>query len=256
MAPRHRALRVVMAGDEVVVAAVSPQHHHQQDLGLATTTTSSSAAGRVVLGPGLRREGDVVLASRCGVLRHREPHTYWVESHQKRYVPVKGETVIGVVTARAGDVFKVDVGGSEQASLSFLAFEGATKRNRPNVQVADLVFGRLLVANKDMEPELVCMDSGGRASGMGVLGPGGFLLHCSLGLARRLLQPDCEILRRLGAAFPMEIVGGMNGRVWVKARSVRNTLLVASLLDSSEFMSPRQLQAALARIPEDLAVAR
>lgn len=52
-----------------------------------------------------------------------------------QYVPAKGETVIGIVTSKSGDVFKVDIGGSEQASLSYLAFEGATKRNRPNVQV-------------------------------------------------------------------------------------------------------------------------
>lgn len=52
-----------------------------------------------------------------------------------QYVPAKGETVIGIVTVKSGDVFKVDFGGSEQASLSYLAFEGATKRNRPNVQV-------------------------------------------------------------------------------------------------------------------------
>lgn len=52
-----------------------------------------------------------------------------------QYVPAKGETVIGIVTLKSGDVFKVDFGGSEQASLSYLAFEGATKRNRPNVQV-------------------------------------------------------------------------------------------------------------------------
>lgn len=52
-----------------------------------------------------------------------------------QYVPAKGETIIGIVTVKSGDVFKVDFGGSEQASLSYLAFEGATKRNRPNVQV-------------------------------------------------------------------------------------------------------------------------
>lgn len=52
-----------------------------------------------------------------------------------QYVPVKGDTVIGIVTLKSGDVFKVDFGGSELASLSYLAFEGATKRNRPNVQV-------------------------------------------------------------------------------------------------------------------------
>lgn len=48
--------------------------------------------------------------------------------------------MIGIVTTKAGDIFKVDVGGSEQASLSYMAFEGATKRNRPNVQVRSLKY--------------------------------------------------------------------------------------------------------------------
>lgn len=54
---------------------------------------------------------------------------------------MKGDHVIGIVIAKSGDIFKVDVGGSEPASLSYLAFEGATKRNRPNVQVIMGVFG-------------------------------------------------------------------------------------------------------------------
>ena len=43
--------------------------------------------------------------------------------------------MIGIVSARAGDIFRVDIGGSDQATLPFLAFEGATKKNRPNVKV-------------------------------------------------------------------------------------------------------------------------
>ena len=43
--------------------------------------------------------------------------------------------MIGIVTNRVGESFKVDIGGSVQASLPGLAFEGATKRNRPNLQV-------------------------------------------------------------------------------------------------------------------------
>lgn len=116
------------------------------------------------------------------------------------------------MTSKTGDIFKVDVGGSEQASLSYLAFEGATKRNRPNVQVSpganhrlacqsrldltpphmsyllqvgDLVFAHFIVASKDMEPELACVDGSGRANGMGVFGEGGLLFTVSLGLVRR-----------------------------------------------------------------------
>ena len=37
----------------------------------------------------------------------------------------------------------MDIGTAEPASLSYLAFEGATKRNRPNVSVGDLVYAKV-----------------------------------------------------------------------------------------------------------------
>lgn len=40
-----------------------------------------------------------------------------------------------MVLFKAGDIFRIDIGTSEPASLSYLAFEGATKRNRPDVKV-------------------------------------------------------------------------------------------------------------------------
>ena len=43
--------------------------------------------------------------------------------------------MIGIVVQKAGDIFRVDIGGSDHASLSYMAFEGATKRNRPDVKV-------------------------------------------------------------------------------------------------------------------------
>jgi len=55
------------------------------------------------------------------------------------------------------------------------------------VQVGDLVYARLLVANKDMEPELVCIDSNGRSSGYGVL-RGGYMIHTSASLARKYVN--------------------------------------------------------------------
>ena len=49
--------------------------------------------------------------------------------------------------------YRVDIGTAEAASLSYLAFEGATKRNRPNVNVGDLVYAKLLVASSHTEAE-------------------------------------------------------------------------------------------------------
>ncbi|NXX80049.1 EXOS3 protein, partial [Urocolius indicus] len=165
-----------------------------------------------------------------------------------QYVPVKGDHVIGIVTAKAGDVFKLDVGGSEQASLSYLAFEGATKRNRPNVQVGDLIYGQFLVANKDMEPEMVCIDSSGRSSGMGIIGQDGFMIKVSLGLIRKLLAPKCEIIQELSQLYPFELVLGMNGRIWVKAKTVQQTLIIVNILEACEYMTAEQRKQALAKL--------
>ncbi|XP_030002094.1 exosome complex component RRP40 [Sphaeramia orbicularis] len=212
--------------------------------------TESVKAEKVVCGPGLRRSGDRLVVCKSGVLRHKQPNVFWMDAQQKRYVPAKGETVIGIVTTKSGDVFKVDFGGSEQASLSYLAFEGATKRNRPNVQVGDLVFAQFLIANKDMEPELVCIDGSGRANGMGVFGAGGLLFMVSLGLVRRLLAPGSEIMSDLSQLFPCELVVGMNGRLWVKASSIQRTLIVSNLLQSCENMTATQRRELFKRVAQ------
>ncbi|XP_058654139.1 exosome complex component RRP40 [Onychostoma macrolepis] len=205
---------------------------------------------KTICGPGLRRNGEEVQVCKSGILRHKQPNMYWIDSQQRRYVPAKGESVIGIVTAKSGDIFKVDVGGSEQASLSYLAFEGATKRNRPNVQVGDLVYGQFTIANKDMEPELVCIDSCGRANGMGVFGADGLLFKVSLGLVRRLLVPQSEIIKDLEKIFPFELVVGMNGRVWVKAKTVQQTLIVTNLLETCENMTSQQRQTLFKRVAD------
>ncbi|XP_077466434.1 exosome complex component RRP40 [Stigmatopora argus] len=233
---------VLLPGDEFAMDSLST--------GDTISLSAPSKPNKMVCGPGLRRSGDRLLVYRGGLLRHKEPNMFWIDAHQKRYVAAKGETVIGIVTSRSGDVFKVDMGGSELASLSYLAFEGATKRNRPNVQVGDLLFAQLLVANKDMEAELVCVDSAGRANGMGVFGTGGLLFRVSLGLVRRLLAPQSDLRAELEQLFPCEMVVGMNGRLWVKSSSVQRTLILANLLESCENMTTVQRRQLLAKMAQ------
>ncbi|XP_049629887.1 exosome complex component RRP40 [Suncus etruscus] len=261
---RARAARtllgqVVLPGEELLLPeqadAEGPGAAGERPLRL---TPGTRPRVRVVCGPGLRRCGDRLLVTKCGRLRHKEPGggggggggVYWVDSQQKRYVPVKGDHVIGIVTAKSGDTFKVDVGGSEPASLSYLAFEGATKRNRPNVQVGDLIYGQFVVANKDMEPEMVCIDGCGRANGMGVIGQDGLLFKVTLGLIRKLLAPDCEIIQEIGKLYPLEIVFGMNGRIWVKAKTIQQTLILANILEACEHMTTDQRKQIFSRLAE------
>uniref|UniRef100_A0A8C5P8N5 Exosome complex component RRP40 n=1 Tax=Leptobrachium leishanense TaxID=445787 RepID=A0A8C5P8N5_9ANUR len=238
--------QVVLPGDVLLIPSQSP------DAPLSLSGAQQTSRIKVVCGPGLLRRGDDLQVCKCGLLKHRDPAVYWVDSQQKRYVPVKGDHIIGIVTTKSGDVFKVDIGGSEQASLSFLAFEGATKKNRPNVKVGDLVYGQFIVANKDMEPELVCIDSSGKANGMGVIGQDGFMFKVSLGLVRKLLTPQNDIIQEMMNIYPLEIVIGMNGRIWTKAKTIQQTLIVANLLEACEYLTGTQRKNVFARFADNV----
>lgn len=42
---------------------------------------------------------------------------------------------MGAVTQRLGESYRVDIGSAHYATLDALAFEGATKRSKPNLKV-------------------------------------------------------------------------------------------------------------------------
>jgi len=66
----------------------------------------------------------------------------------------------------------------------------------------------------------------------------------------RLLAPQSEIVKDLEKIFPFEMVVGMNGRVWVKAKTVQQTLIVANLLETCENMTSQQRQTLFRRVAE------
>ena len=53
-----------------------------------------------------------------------------------QYVPTKGDNVIGIITKTGSENFRVDIGSSMPAILGNLSFEGATKRNKPDLKVS------------------------------------------------------------------------------------------------------------------------
>lgn len=44
----------------------------------------SESTGKTVVGPGLKRTSDSIIATKTGILKFREPNIYWLDSHQKR----------------------------------------------------------------------------------------------------------------------------------------------------------------------------
>ncbi|EJF61088.1 exosome complex exonuclease RRP40 [Dichomitus squalens LYAD-421 SS1] len=190
------------------------------------------------LGPGLLRQSSLngqplVISTRAGEVHHTTNRSrWWIEGNSRRYVPAPQESVVGVVVGRSGENWKVDIGSSHTATLDGLAFEGATKRNRPNLKVGSLLFARVSLAHKDMEPELECFDAQTRkAEGHGEL-KGGFLVQCSLKMCRMLLDPNHFLFPLLGSRFPLESAIGMNGRVWISAKDPRQVIAIARCIEA------------------------
>lgn len=146
----------------------------------------------------------------------------------------------------------MDVGGSWPATLSYLAFEGATKKNRPDVQIGDVVYAKMLVASKDMEPELVCVDSHGKKGRLGVLSDG-FLFKCSLNLIRKILNPNFPLIDSIKNEWPFEMAAGINGRIWVKANTTRETIAVGNIILGCEYLSDAEIKTMCSNVAAILA---
>jgi len=161
--------------------------------------------------------------------------------------------VIGIVMDKRGEDFRVDIRAPSPGILPSLAFEGATKRGRPKLEVGTLVYCRVALANRDMEPELSCISSTykkGWMTGQAVFGEltGGHMIETSIGYARSLLLPDNHVVSALGKYLAYEVAVGTNGRVWVKSGSVAKTILVANAIRNAEHLSPEKTDHMVAQL--------
>ena len=189
--------------------------------------------GTVVLGRGVAREDALLIATQAGHVRW-EPASrrLWVDSTAKRYAPLSGDAVICIVRESLTEEYRLDVGASSLATLPVLAFDGATKRNRPQLQVGTLVYARVLRANPDMGTEVTCAapddvsakDWVTRESVFGEL-VGGVAFAAPQKVCSHLMGAECALLDTLGEVAPFELAVGGNGRVWLSAESESATVL-------------------------------
>ncbi|KAI4196559.1 MAG: hypothetical protein LQ350_006491 [Teloschistes chrysophthalmus] len=195
------------------------------------------------LGPGLRHTPpSTVTTTFAGLLSiDRKKNAIWVENNTGKYIPVPNDVVIATVHHSSTDYFHCSLSPyTSLALLPHLAFESATKKTRPQLSSGALVYARVLSSSKYQDPEIACFNpSTGRSEGMGEL-KGGMVFDISLGFARRLLlnkskeEGELVVLEEVGDQLAFEIAVGRNGWVWVKAESVRETLLVGRALQETD----------------------
>ncbi|KAI8850325.1 hypothetical protein BC829DRAFT_425196 [Chytridium lagenaria] len=150
---------------------------------LTVQTTSTG----LKLGPGLRQDLDNVTATKAGIMsQNASSDRIWLQSSQRR-------------VTKSVESYRVDIASAHSASLGNLAFENATKRNKPNLE--------------DMEPELECFNpSNGKADGFGELKADYVIFF-----------PSFSFLLDVLKALSFELAVGMNGRDMGNADTTTHT---------------------------------
>ncbi|WFD32181.1 exosome non-catalytic core subunit rrp40 [Malassezia sp. CBS 17886] len=234
---------VLLPGDVVADAAPSPAALKIGPSMLTTPGVEEGPASLTAMRGGAlghvetteRRRG----AKRSGDATSAKVHGWWVEASGTRYVPAAGDLVIGQVVNRGVESYTVSLFAAHHATLPVLAFEGATRRNRPNLEVGTLVYARVVRAEPWTEPELSCVDATtGKAQGLGELKSAGdtsaMLWPVSLALTQSMSNPRHTLLSRIAEHFPFEAAIGVNGLVWTAAASAPRVVALGRLLRDAD----------------------
>lgn len=121
--------------------------------------------------------------------------------------------MVGIIEDKTGDFYKVNIQSGAFALLSRVGFDGATKRNRPELKTGEVVYCRIQLAHKGLDTELTCIAAGGVtkkewSTGESVYGGlhGGQVIKLSVGFCRHLLQPENFLLNTLAKYGKHKIV--------------------------------------------------
>jgi exosome complex component RRP40 len=204
---------------------------------ITTTTTNNN----VIIGGGIQQIQSTLTSTIAGPFR-QDGERIWISESRKRYLPQIGDVVIGIVTDVLGETYQVDIGGPRLATLDSLAFDGASKRNAPDLIIGALVFAQVIRAGGDIEPQISCQSLGigvkkDWATGESTFGELGDERGCMFEIPRatckRLSSPTCALLDALASWFAYEIVVGLNGRVWIAAEDARHVIVIGNVLQAA-----------------------
>ncbi|KAK4175664.1 putative exosome complex exonuclease RRP40 [Triangularia setosa] len=204
----------------------------------------SSTTKPLRLGPGLRHvpPSDIVPVVAGQLITNHQKNSMWVEYNNNRYLPTPGDLIIAQITRSGPDFYYCLLSPyTPHATLPHLSFESATKKTRPQLLPGSLVYARVILANKHMDPEIECVSqSTGKSDGLGEL-KGGMVFDVSLQFARRLLmsrsreEGKVEVLELLGEeGLAFEIAVGRNGKIWVGGEDVKVVVAVGRALRETD----------------------
>lgn len=191
------------------------------------------------IGPGLKTVDNKIIVCNSGVLRCKDDKYFWVEYYKKKYIPIKDEVIVGTVFSKTSEMYKVDIGAAELATLPNLAFTNATKKNRPDLKVGNVLAAKVKIATPFMESSISCVEYANSV----ILGQleNGFVITVSVNYALHLKKSSSSLLYRLGQFVSYEIVVGANGKIWINSASIRTTIAIGSTILNAEYLEEEDI---------------
>ena len=143
------------------------------------------------------------------------------------YSAKKNDIVIGIISQKTYEIYRVNILASKEASLNSIDFEGATRKTKPNLNVGDVVFAKVEKENKYSNVTLTCKcssNSKGWSSGESTYGElkGGKLYDYNRYLCLKLLDNKDFIYRLKECVKKLQLKIGYNGRIWIKTELIED----------------------------------
>ncbi|KAH8692979.1 putative exosome complex exonuclease Rrp40 [Talaromyces proteolyticus] len=220
-----------------------------------------------------------IVATQAGLLStDQKRNTITIQSFPNhRYIPTVNDLIIAQVHRSSQDFHHcIITPHAPFAVLGQLAFEGASKKTRPNLKQGDLVYARVLSVGvgAGTDIELTCVNPATGKAEPGGLGPltGGMLFDVSTGLAARLMKTGSsaaaesvavleELGKKLESKGGFEIAVGRNGKVWIDCSSnsdiaVKMTIAIGQCLKEldRQNLSPAEQRKLVSRVIRELKI--
>ena len=148
----------------------------------------------------------------------------------KIYTPKVNDVVIGLITLKTLEFYKLYINSNFEATLNTIDFEGATRKTRPKLNIGDIVFGRVINENKFYNTIISCRsieDTKTWSTGESMFGQliDGRLYDINREYIWNLYNNN-KIIERLKDMVEFEMVIGMNGKIWIKSEKLEDNIKI------------------------------
>jgi exosome complex RNA-binding protein Rrp4 len=194
-----------------------------------------------------------LVGKKCGILLTDSKGKALEETNEevfrslgKYYSPKVDDPVIGIIVQKSSEFYKVDINSYTHAILNTKDFEGATKKQKPNLNLGDLVFARISKVNKFDTPTLSCinpLEHKNWASGESYFGG---IKNGNLFSLNRMhtwtFYKENYALTRLNDVVGYEIIIGFNGRMWINSEKSEDIYTIHEILINSLIQSKDKIE--------------